>query len=1160
NHPHTPIDDLDILLPNERHQILTTWNNTTSGHRPGTLSTRFEQQAARTPYAIAVTDGATTLTYQQLNDRANQLAHHLGAGLDTTVAVAVPRSTQLLITLLAIGKTGAAYLPIDPEHPATRIQQLLADARPRLLITTTGNGATGVPVLYLDDPETAAAVAARPTTNPTPGTHPDHTAYLIYTSGSTGRPKGVMVSHRSIVNRLDWMQAEFGLTPEDRVLQKTPAGFDVSVWEFFWPVLVGATLVMAKPDGHREPDYLAALIQRERITTIHFVPSMLATFLQEPATTACRSLKRVICSGEALPAHLAEKFHATLQAGLFNLYGPTEAAVDVTFAPCTPGRQGASVPIGRPVWNTQVYVLDRCLRPLPPGVPGELYLAGVQLARGYHNRPDLTAERFTANPHGTPGSRLYRTGDLARWLPDGTLDFLGRVDHQVKLRGMRIELGEIESTILEHEAVGEAVVTLDVDQRGEQRLVGYLVPDGSRAAAVRALLALEKDRTADGVPRMTFPDGMSVFYRNRSETTFLREEIWEDEEYLRNGIVIAEDACVFDVGAHIGMFTLYAAARAPKGVVHAFEPIPDLFQVLALNTRLHGVNARLHPMGLSDADGTVKFAYYPELSIMSGRYADTDEDRTVVQAYTEQTWQEVTEPGVEGLRAMVDELVSDRMRQEIVSTRVRTLSQMIRETGVDRIDLLKVDAEKSEEDILRGIEDAHWPIIDQVVAEVHDVGGRLDAITDLLKGKGFQVTSGVTSALHRTRLVTLYAVREVRGGAIPPPVKRWSDPDRLVEDVRGHLRERLPLPMVPDAMVVLDGLPLSHNGKLDRRALPNAARADRGPRRPPRTDREEALCRLFGQILDVPEIGIDDDFFELGGQSLLAIRLVSRVRAELGADVSIRTVFESPTVAALAERIGERTGRDDVAVLLPIRAWGSEPPLFCIHELYGLSWAYRRLAEHVPADVPVYGLQARGILEPDRLPRSVAEMALDYVEQIRSVARHGPYRLLGWSSGGNVAHAVATALQQEGEQVSFLALLDSYVPDWHRRRGDDDEDMVLRRIIEFLGRDDGRRRDREAVLALLREEYGGWEHLGDWIFPAFVDAAINTRAIVRESKPEVFEGDVLFFSVEGDQPHLGWEPYVTGQVEQHPVSGAHNDMMEQPAVDEIGAVLGRRLA
>ncbi|MFF7192089.1 amino acid adenylation domain-containing protein, partial [Streptomyces sp. NPDC008222] len=280
-------------------------------------------------------------------------------------------------------------------------------------------------------------------------------AYVIYTSGSTGRPKGVVVEHRGIVNRLLWMQDRFGLVADDRVLQKTPSGFDVSVWEFFWPLITGAGLVVARPGGHRDPAYVARLIVRERVTTVHFVPSMLQVFLQEPEAARCGGLRRVVCSGEALPPEVVGRFRQVLDVPLFNLYGPTEASVDVSWWECrTPA--GTTVPVGRPVWNTRLYVLDAGLSPVPVGVPGELYISGVQLARGYHDRPGLTAERFVADPFGTPGSRMYRTGDLVRWNTAGEIEYLGRVDDQVKVRGFRIELGEIESVLAGHPDVAQA--------------------------------------------------------------------------------------------------------------------------------------------------------------------------------------------------------------------------------------------------------------------------------------------------------------------------------------------------------------------------------------------------------------------------------------------------------------------------------------------------------------------------------------------------------------------------------------------------------------------------------------------------------------------------------------------------------------------------------
>ncbi|MGW4488941.1 non-ribosomal peptide synthase/polyketide synthase [Amycolatopsis sp. NPDC004368] len=451
--PSVPVGSLAVLSEAESAR-LHGWQ--TTGHEvpATTLPELFEAQVARTPNATALVFEGVSLSYAELNARANRLARWLrerGAGPESVVAVSLPRSLDLVVSLSAIHKAGAAYLPLDPDYPADRREFMLADAAPAVVLDGP------VDVADYDSSNVGVRVA------------PESPAYVIYTSGSTGRPKGVVVPHAGIVNRLLWMQAEYGLTAEDRVLQKTPSSFDVSVWEFFWPLITGATLVVAKPEGHQDPAYLARLIQDERVTTVHFVPSMLEIFLEQ--ATAFPSLRRVLCSGEALPAELAARFD--LAAELHNLYGPTEASVDVTAAPARVAPSGR-VPIGRPVWNTRTHVLDARLRPVPPGVAGELYLAGVQLARGYHARPGLTAERFVADPFGLPGARMYRTGDLARWTADGELEFLGRADDQVKIRGFRVELGEIEAALATHPAVAQARVIV---HEGRQ-LVAYVVLRG----------------------------------------------------------------------------------------------------------------------------------------------------------------------------------------------------------------------------------------------------------------------------------------------------------------------------------------------------------------------------------------------------------------------------------------------------------------------------------------------------------------------------------------------------------------------------------------------------------------------------------------------------------------------------------------------------------
>ncbi|MEV5378992.1 amino acid adenylation domain-containing protein [Streptomyces nondiastaticus] len=496
--PEQPIGSIDILSREEREQLLVQWNDTARPVPESDLPTLFETQAACTPQALALVFEDTGLTYAELNARANRLAHFLieqGAGPERVVAVALPRSAELVAALLAVLKSGAAYLPVDPAQPAERTAFMLDDARPVTVLTTTEGGPVlppHMPRTTLDELDATGALDACPSTDPdrTGLLTPLHPAYVIYTSGSTGRPKGVAVPHTAIVNRLHWMQAEYRLDATDRVLQKTPFTFDVSVWEFFWPLTEGATLVVAKPEGHKDPAHLAGLIRTEQVTTAHFVPSMLHAFLKTPAAKDCRTLRRVFCSGEALPPELITQFRKTLGAPLHNLYGPTEAAVDVTAWACPQdfaGTAPGTVSIGAPISNTRVHVLDDALQLVPPGVVGELYLAGRALARGYVNRPGTTALRFVPDPFGPAGSRMYRTGDLARRRPDGMLEFLGRSDDQVKVRGFRIEPGEVETALVRHPGVARAAVTLREDGPSGRWLVAYVVPAAGSAVAAAGL-------------------------------------------------------------------------------------------------------------------------------------------------------------------------------------------------------------------------------------------------------------------------------------------------------------------------------------------------------------------------------------------------------------------------------------------------------------------------------------------------------------------------------------------------------------------------------------------------------------------------------------------------------------------------------------------------
>jgi len=493
-----PLDRLPLLSRSERNKLLFEWNDTRRTYPdPVCLHDLFEAQVEKTPDAVAVVCEGSFLTYRELSRRANRLAHTLqkfGVGPEKRVGIFMERSIEMIVALYGTLKAGGAYVPLDPDYPAERVAFMLEDTEVPVLLTQSRLEATlpehSAAVISLDTQwETVARESSE---TPVSGASADNLAYVIYTSGSTGRPKGVMNTHRGICNRLFWMQEAYGLTGEDRVLQKTPYSFDVSVWEFFWPLLFGARLVVAPPGIHKDPDSLGRLIEEQGITILHFVPSMLQLFLRENHGERCRSLTKVICSGEALSGELRDRFFDILDAELHNLYGPTEAAVDVTFWQCSRENRRLIVPIGRPVANTRIHILDRHMEPVPVGVAGELHIGGVQVAMGYLNRLELTRERFVPDPFTEQaGARLYKTGDLARYLPDGQIEYLGRNDFQVKVRGLRIELGEIEAVICGYPDVFESVVAALEDASGNKKVVAYVVvTDGvtGMAGALRGFL------------------------------------------------------------------------------------------------------------------------------------------------------------------------------------------------------------------------------------------------------------------------------------------------------------------------------------------------------------------------------------------------------------------------------------------------------------------------------------------------------------------------------------------------------------------------------------------------------------------------------------------------------------------------------------------------
>ncbi|MCW2569937.1 MAG: peptide synthetase, partial [Mycobacterium sp.] len=982
--PDVPVGQVDVLEPTERDRVLVEWNATAHAVGGTTLTRLFEEQVARSPHRTALVSEAGTLGYAELDERANRLARWLGdrgAGPETIVGVRLERSLELVVAIYGVLKSGAAYLPIDPDLPAERTEQVLDDAEP---------------VLVLEE---------LPDTSGYPGVDPgvevagDHAAYVIYTSGSTGRPKGVVVSHAAIVNRLQWMQGRYGLDAGDRVLQKTPATFDVSVWEFFWPLTAGATLVLARPGGHRDPAYLAELIRSEEITTVHFVPSMLAAFVAEPGAGECTGLRRVICSGEALAPDLVVRARAVLPVPVQNLYGPTEAAVDVTYRDTADDDGSRSVPIGSPVWNTQVYVLDSALRPLPPGVPGELYLAGVQLARGYLRRPGLTAERFVANPF-TPGARMYRTGDLVRWRPDGALDYLARTDLQVKVRGFRIEPGEIEAVLTSHPGVGQAVVVAREDQPGDRRLVAYVVPVVDRSAATGAVEQVEQwqqvyEQAYAAAPPAAWGEDFTGWNSSYTGDPIPLPEMraWRDAAVER--VLSWSPRRVLELGVGSGLllsrivpeveeywgsdFSASVIDRLRAQVERAgwagrvwlrCQPADDVtglprghFDTVVLNSvvqyfpdaeYLDRVLRRAMDLlvpGGRIVIGDVRYlGSLPVLRAAVQRAQHPDAAQAVARAAVARAVLVEKELALDpewftrwaGDEHCVDIRLKEgrahneltRHRYEVVLHKAPTetvslggLPTVVWGRQVDDLDGLRDWCGSRDGTPVRvtGIPNAR--LAGEVAAAralsvvdwAEPAGPALDPqhLRDWATRLGWDVlvtwSAGVVQCVDAVVSPAGPVAGQVTSGGFVPSGRAGrmlaNDPaaardiGTLVAGLREYARERLPDHLVPTAVVAIAGVPTTASGKLDRRALPVPEYAEVSTGRAPLMLQEKVLCALFAEVLGLDRVGVDDDFFDLGGHSLLVTRLISRIRTSLGVEVPIRAVFTSPTVAELAEHV-----------------------------------------------------------------------------------------------------------------------------------------------------------------------------------------------------------------------------------------------------------------
>jgi amino acid adenylation domain-containing protein/FkbM family methyltransferase len=879
--PDLPVEALD-LVPRDERQRLHAWNATAVPiATEATLHQRFSAQAAMTPERVAVRDGGASLRFGELDLASDAVAAQLervGVRRGGRVAVLCERSAATVAAVLGALKAGAAFVPIDPGDPAARIAFLLDDAQP---IAVVGPArlrplvANGIAWLPLEETLRLPRVQSPPDG----GAGPDDIAYVIYTSGSTGAPKGACVSHRSVVHLAEVLQrtAYAGLPASVRVTLNAPLSFDASIKQLV-QLLFGRTLIVVPEAARRDGAALLALLAAEAVDVLDCTPSHLRLLRAAGLLSGAASARRVLVGGEPIDAETWQALTRHPALEFVNVYGPTECTVNASFAPVLADQ---SPSIGRPLPNVRIELLDERLEPVGIGAVGELFIGGAGVALGYHARPALTAERFLPDPH-VAGARRYRSGDFGRQLPDGRIELLGRRDDQVKLRGYRIELGEIESALRRHPALGDVAVMTREDRPGERRLVAYVTP----AATLHRLA-----------------NGLRVAHQNRNETDYLYDEIWVKRSYLRHGVRLYDGMCVLDVGANIGLFSLFVAQHC-QARIYAFEPLPALFETLRANLALHGADAVALPFGLAEGERSESFTFYPRYTMMSGAaaYADAPGEVEVIRQYLRNS-------AAEGaLLERVDDLLEGRFAAERVSCRLRPLSAVVCEQRLGRIDLLKIDVQRAELDVLRGLDDGDWDKVRQVVMEVHDAPagpthGRTGEIRALLQRRGFVVVVEQDALLAGTDRYNLYAVRP---DAAPQPEPRPRALPMGLDgaSLRAWLAEQLPEYMVPAAVVVLDALPLTRNGKVDRAAVPSpeAAPPQRRAVTPPRSAEEQLLAQVWRDVLGVTEVGIDDNFFDLGGDSIRSIQ-VQALAQKRGVTFTLQQLFTHQHIAALAAHV-----------------------------------------------------------------------------------------------------------------------------------------------------------------------------------------------------------------------------------------------------------------
>ncbi|HSE19514.1 MAG TPA: amino acid adenylation domain-containing protein [Pyrinomonadaceae bacterium] len=996
--PELALRDLEIVGPELSEKILVDWNKTERDYGEAVCIHRLlEAQAEQRPNAAAVKYQQELMTYGELNARANRLANHLishGVGPETRVVVFLERSIETIICLWAVWKSGAAYVPVDSAQPKARLKQMIEQVRPEVILTSLklsgelpDNDAL---VVELDNVEVARLINQSNTRNPERTIQKENLAYLIFTSGSTGSPKAAMVEHHSVANLLHALdetvyRGERGL----KVTLNGPLAFDGTMKQVI-QMANGHTLVIVpeqiRADGRGMIDFL----EKEAIDVLETTPSQLSLMLEAGLLDAqLDSAKKILVGGEAIDERLWRQMKGGEgRVKFYNLYGPTECTVDTTAEEV--GQERDVPVIGKGLSNVRHYVLDSRLNPVPIGVPGELFIAGAGVGRGYFDRPDFTAEKFLPDPFGAAGARMYRSADIVNHLADGSLAYLHRADRQVKVRGNRTELGEIEEALLRLPEIRQAVVVAN-GEGSDIRLIAYVVASGQIV-----------DQQQEG--EYDLRNGMSIAHQNREETEALYEEIFENRSYEQRGVAIPEgESVVIDVGANIGMFTMYVAGRNPLAKVYALEPITEVCEKLRKNVRRHAPKAEVRQVAIGRKEGKEEFNYYKRMSVLSGmtKYASLREEKDMLRTVLKND----AEQGKPDAAELMDqaELLEWRLEPSTEKCDVKTLSDLLREEGIQRVGLLKIDVQRAEMDVLEGIREDDWTRIDQIVMEVHDKAGqgtqgRLVLARKMLERRGFRVEVDQDQRMSGTDRYNFYCVREGMTYSPGRQNDHWRQNGRRVwkrdlspGQIKTFLKEQLPEYMVPAVIVMLKQLPINRNGKVDYEALPDPDQTqDHVPESlEHRTPYEEIIAGIWEEVLGVKVRSTAETFFDLGGHSLLATRVASRVRDALKVELPLRTLFEKPGLSALAgeiEMLKRQVGDEVLPKIVRVPRTQAMPLSYGQQRL----WFLDQLEPGNNQYNSWRAIRLNGTLDEDALDRAIKEIVLRHeILRTRYVVQNG---------------------------------------------------------------------------------------------------------------------------------------------------------------------------